>query len=826
MSARLPSRRPRPARALLVILGAYAALTLAYNLATPVGEGPDEPEHFAYVQYLRAQGRLPVAPATTAEGMIQAKHPPLYYAVAALVSLPWDIGQLGFMANPFFGFDLDLGSNTRAVPNALLHFSRESWPYAWAPDILAARVMRLVSLFFGLVTVAASWALARAAWPGRPALAWLVTSLVAFLPGFLFGSAVFSNDAAANAGAALASLAALRLATPEASRRDALAAGLALGLCLLSKLTTLPLAGLLGLALLLGAVQARTWRRLPGLAAWTALGTGLISAWWFALNMLRYGMDDPLGWKRFSGRAADLARSTPLSAELGQFWQVQLASFWGWFGWLALPLPRWHYGVATGLALTALAGLARWGLRERRASSLATRRALALATLTVALAYASVFRLAFDMNLVVAHGRLLYIALPALALLVATGLLALCPPAWERRAALALGLGLFGLALQALVGTLLPGYRLPAALADSGMSEFAVPLDLGFGHQVRLLAYDFGGTAPSGASAAWGRSGEPMILDLRGLDGAGVARLAGTLYWQAEPGLRDRRRPEEPGLVVFAHLVDAEGQLVGRWEQAPFGGRRPFVAWEDGERFALPFEITLGPEAAGGLAWLELGVYPEGLPEQRLPLEDSEAPLTPDAQPGLILGDRWARLGPLLVLDEAIAPRPAARPQALAGFGPSAELELLGVETRLRGDSIDVVLDWRRRQQAAEPRSVRSGREGASARLEDASVFVHLIGPDGSLLATGDGPPLEGRLPIGWWPEDLALRGRHPVEPLGDLPAADLLRLARQGRIRLRVGLYDLPSAFRWPALDVGGRRLEDDAYTQPLRIAPGVDGP
>lgn len=106
------SRRfvPRPARALLLIVCAYAALALAYNLATPVGEAPDEPEHYAFVQYLRAEGRLPMAPATNQDGWIQAKHPPLYYAVATLVSLPWDIGQLGFMANPFFGFDLDPSS--------------------------------------------------------------------------------------------------------------------------------------------------------------------------------------------------------------------------------------------------------------------------------------------------------------------------------------------------------------------------------------------------------------------------------------------------------------------------------------------------------------------------------------------------------------------------------------------------------------------------------------------------------------------------------------------------------------------------------------------
>ena len=101
---------------------------------------------------------------------------------------------------------------------------------------------------------------------------------------------------------------------------------------------------------------------------------------------------------------------------------------------------------------------------------------------------------------------------------------------------------------------------------------------------------------------------------------------------------------------------------------------------------------------------------------------------------------------------------------------------------------------------------------------------MHLIGADGRLLATGDGPPIDGRLSIGWWPEGLLLRGRHAIALPSDLTASELRRL-REGRMELRVGLYDLASGIRWPAFDPAGQRLDDEAYAGAPRIAPGAQG-
>ena len=58
-------------------------LGLIYGAAIPLGEAPDEADHHAYAAYIAHEHRLP-------EGawMTQAKHPPLYHALAALIAGP------------------------------------------------------------------------------------------------------------------------------------------------------------------------------------------------------------------------------------------------------------------------------------------------------------------------------------------------------------------------------------------------------------------------------------------------------------------------------------------------------------------------------------------------------------------------------------------------------------------------------------------------------------------------------------------------------------------------------------------------------------------
>ena len=74
---------PRAARtALLILLALRLALSLAYSSLTPLGEAPDEADHYAYAAYIGTEGRLPSEPTMT-----QAKHPPIYHLLAAAVAV-------------------------------------------------------------------------------------------------------------------------------------------------------------------------------------------------------------------------------------------------------------------------------------------------------------------------------------------------------------------------------------------------------------------------------------------------------------------------------------------------------------------------------------------------------------------------------------------------------------------------------------------------------------------------------------------------------------------------------------------------------------------
>ena len=57
---------------LLLLLAGHLALAALFSLSVPLGEAPDEADHYAYVVYIGTHGGLPVGPAVT-----QGKHPPL-----------------------------------------------------------------------------------------------------------------------------------------------------------------------------------------------------------------------------------------------------------------------------------------------------------------------------------------------------------------------------------------------------------------------------------------------------------------------------------------------------------------------------------------------------------------------------------------------------------------------------------------------------------------------------------------------------------------------------------------------------------------------------
>ena len=133
-----------PRRYLVGLLLAFGLLGTIYSLTTPLFEAPDEPWHYAYVRWLAEGHGLPRLDDDASGAYQEVAQPPLYYAVAALVSSPIaddDLSEL-FWHNPQFGYQA--GGTVNDNKNMLIHTAAERFP--WRGAVLAVRLARLVGL--------------------------------------------------------------------------------------------------------------------------------------------------------------------------------------------------------------------------------------------------------------------------------------------------------------------------------------------------------------------------------------------------------------------------------------------------------------------------------------------------------------------------------------------------------------------------------------------------------------------------------------------------------------------------------------------------------
>jgi hypothetical protein len=102
------------------------------------------------------------------------------------------------------------------------------------------------------------------------------------------------------------------------------------------------------------------------------------------------------------------------------------------------------------------------------------------------------------------------------------------------------------------------------------------------------------------------------------------------------------------------------------------------------------------------------------------------------------------------------------------------------------GDELSVTLFWQ-----------------SDGRLAvDGHVFVHLLNPEGELVAQHDGVPVQGERPAWSFRDAEVLQDEHTVVTHLDLPA---------GTYTLSVGMYDFSTGIRLPAIGPTGERLPED---------------
>jgi 4-amino-4-deoxy-L-arabinose transferase-like glycosyltransferase len=740
------------------VLVVFLVLGVVYSVAAPIFEKPDELYHYFFVQHLLEERALPVQDGSDEALWAQeASQPPLYYVLAAL-AVSWvdtsDARELVWL-NPQrnMGNPGDPGNR-----NIVVHTERERWPYHGA--VLAVHVARWLSLLFGAGAVASIYLIGRQVFPARPVLALGAAAIGAFVPQFLFISSSVSNDSLIAFLAALTLLILLKMVNDKKGRQPGhlsfahLSLGFTLGLAALTKLSGLALLGLSGLVLAWIAWRQRSWRYL--LASGLVVG-GLaigIAGWWYARNVRLYG--DLTGLNamfQVVGRRDDFGAS--VSALWGEFAGVR-ASFWGLFGWFSLLLPQGVYRALDALSALSVVGLVAWLFRQRRPGERAGRRValnLGLLFLWTVMVIASLVR--WTWLTPGSQGRLLFPALPAIALALAIGWSAWLPSRWGNwrdAAPLAVATGLLALSAAIPWWIIAPAYARPP-IVDAGALPPDLPrLEVTFGETIQLHGCQL---APS-----------------RLLPGE---MLQVTCYWQA-------LKPVTENYFFYHHLLGRGIEPVGKEDGYPGSGRFPTTLWPVGQVVAAAEWVRVGQEIAVPAAGrLLVGVYDPDTGEHLQPTDPQGQPL------GLIFAGRVKIAAPESRAIEIPNPVRYHVGDVAALVGYTVE-----PETVSPGGTLRVALYWQ-----------------ATATLpEDYTVFVHLLDGSDALRGQGDGPPVGGDYPTTLWEPGEIVADEHAVSVHADAPP---------GRYRLAVGFYRPPDGARLPVWDAAGAPQAGDRAILPL---------
>ena len=548
-----------------------------YSVATPLFEASDELWHYPFVQHLAAGNGLPVQrPNQTdadAPWRQEGSQPPLYYAIAALVSAPFD--QSNWRELRRINSHADMGVPTGdGNANAILHSPAEDWP--WTRAALAVRIARLVSILLSTATVACAYGVARELFREddgrptpddgqRPSSVLRLSSIVftACIPMFAFISGAINNDNAAVLFSTMGLWWALRLMRlGDLSIKSALIAGVITGLGALSKSSALGLLGLFGVAALLvqnlkckikNAKRAKSAKRaLSALSGPTSfvifnsaflisllrfgltllLTTLTISGWWFVRNLNLYS--DLLGWNAFLDA---VGRRTP-PATLERLWSERegfVWAYWGVFGTLNVIMPAWAYAALNGVVVLAMVGWVRQAacvIRQKCAVTPHALRCTLLCVFWVVLVFVALLR--WTSLTPASQGRLMFPCIAALAAFMVYGL-------WRVHRALLIttNIGLLGLALAVPGLVIAPAYARPPS---GWQAQLPQPLNVRFGDRLTLVE--------AGSSAREIRPGQEASV---------------VLNWQALSAL-------PKNYTIFVHLVDENNVTIGQRDMYPGQG--------------------------------------------------------------------------------------------------------------------------------------------------------------------------------------------------------------------------------------------------------------
>jgi hypothetical protein len=210
----------------------------------------------------------------------------------------------------------------------------------------------------------------------------------------------------------------------------------------------------------------------------------------------------------------------------------------------------------------------------------------------------------------------------------------------------------------------------------------------------------------------------------------------------------------------------------------PGGGNYPTYAWQPGELIIDRYRLQIPERVERTQAWRIAAILYRMSDGQRLPVTVAGQPAEK------MLGLEVVRVG---ASEPPPLPEGALEPDTLFGDVVSPVIRLEAVWLRREDGQMRVQAWWR----------------AESRPPGNYTALVHLYDAEGTLLASGDAPPLDGAFPTSLWEQDDLIVDEYvlPWEGKGE---------------SIGLGWYDPVTGIRLPAFDATDR-LAGDVYHIPL---------
>lgn len=688
------------------ILLFYIVFGAIYLPSTPVFEANDEIWHFGYIQHIRESGSLPVQVFDGVESRYQehGSQPPLYYALAALITSPLSIDDADNyrLLNPHATISQpdSFGNKNLTVRDASQSMIRGTG--------LVVLLLRTIGLALGAFTIAFVYKIGELVAPQRPTVAFVAAAITGLNPMFIFVSASVNNDTLAMALNGALILLVLRTLRDGFKLQYTAPIALLFALTCLTKLTSLVLLPVLLGAALFVQRKTRDRRGMLAFAYLLALMWMLIAGWWYLRNLQFYG--EPLGIIMMSNIAGPRGVTFNLVDLFADFQHFRM-SYWGLFGVLNIQLTSLFYVLVDLMTFLSVIGLFFLILQLLAISDFAyARYELAhLLTLLGAVALTCLGIIIWSALTPVTEGRILFPLIAVTSPLLAVGLVeivwwivfSLRPPnlefvragdavpkellhdtmLWQLRV-----LGI--VALFAPLTVIASQYYSPQPVTEAPEKAREVYAEFG---DVALVAYE--------------------RIDRRYSTGD---RVRIKLYWKV-------LRQSTADRSILLTLVDDNQHVIGRYSTYPGAGSLRTTSWQPGAIYPDEYLVNIHPSAYGR--------YPFDL---RIEWEDIHNDIKTAATniDGENIEPVLLDIGAVVTLRYQTSPTDVN--EIATDMQPKFDDAIILESFQLDLELNEVILNWK----------------AETAPTENYTVFAHMLAEDGSILTQADAPP---RLPTKYW---------------------------------------------------------------------------